>query len=300
LNTRALVPNSTIKSDLLFHWFQQVNLARLSNGTSIPQINNYSFANVSISFPKSLPEQQRIIAILDKAFDAKAKANSEQNLQNTKALFESELQAIFDNKGEGWEEKKLGDVVEYDKLQKIHKGLPYVGLENIELKTGNFLGNLEPFDVKSSTFHFTEKHVLYGRLRPYLNKMLLPDFEGHCSTEIFPIQDGNKISRDFLFYWLIVGSTVKKIDATWSGARMPRANMNEVLTFIFSFPSLQKQQTIVRRLDALRAETQKLEAIYRQKLANLEELKKSILQKAMAGELAEPSGELVPEKEQAI
>ena len=113
----------------------------------------------------------------------------------------------------------------------------------------------------------------------------MPDFEGHCSTEIFPIKVNQQVEREFLFYWLIAGSTVKKIDSTWTGARMPRANMNQVLEFNFAFPSLQAQQTIIRQLDALRAETQKLEAVYQKKIVVLEVLKKSILQKAFAGEL---------------
>ncbi|MEX0812613.1 MAG: restriction endonuclease subunit S [Chitinophagales bacterium] len=242
----------------------------------------------------ALPEQQRIVSILDECFAAiaKAKANAEQNLKNAKELFESYLQGVFDpstrsrqGQSDGWKEKKLGEVAEYDKNQSIHKGLPYVGLEHIESNSGKFLGSLEPQEVKSSTFHFDEHHVLYGRLRPYLNKVLLPDFEGHCSTEIFPIKVQKEILREFLFYWLIASSTVKKINATWTGARMPRANMNQVLEFDFAFPSLKEQQTIVRQLDTLRAETQKLEAVYQKKMDDLEELKKSILQKAFAGEL---------------
>ncbi len=113
----------------------------------------------------------------------------------------------------------------------------------------------------------------------------MPDFEGHCSTEIFPIKVNKQVVREFLFYWLIAGSTVKKIDATWTGARMPRANMNQVLEFDFALPSIKEQKTIVQKLDALRTETKRLEAIYQQKLLNLEELKKSVLQKAFAGEL---------------
>ena len=100
---------------------------------------------------------------------------------------------------QGWKIKKLGEVCEYDKNQSTHKDLPYVGLEHIESNTGIFLGSLEPQEVKSSTFYFTEEHVLYGRLRPYLNKVLLPDFKGHCSTEIFPIKVNKEISREFLF-----------------------------------------------------------------------------------------------------
>ena len=254
--------------------------------TMINQVTRYMLDEIEILLPP-LPEQQRIVSILDEAFAAiaKAKANAEQNLKNAKELFESYLQGVFEEKGEGWEEKKLGEVVIYDKKQSLHKGLPYVGLEHIESNSGRFLGCLDAQVVKSSTFYFDEQHVLYGRLRPYLNKVLLPNFRGHCSTEIFPIKVCKLLTREFLFYWLISMTTVNKIDATWTGARMPRANMNQVLEFDFSFPSVKEQQIIVSQLDALRAETQKLEAIYKKKLADLEELKKSVLQKAFGGEL---------------
>ena len=118
---------------------------------------------------------------------------------------------------EGWEIKKLKDVCSYDKEIVTNPDLPYVGLEHIESKSGKFVGTLKPTTVKSSTFHFTEKHVLYGRLRPYLNKVFLPFFEGHCSTEIFPISVTTRILREYLYYWFLLDSTVKKIDATRTG-----------------------------------------------------------------------------------
>jgi type I restriction enzyme S subunit len=145
----------------------------------------------------------------------------------------------------GWEAKKLGEVCAFDKQQGSHSNLPYVGLEHIESDTGRFLGVLDAFSVKSNTFHFSPKHILYGRLRPYLNKVLLPDFEGHCSTEIFPIKPANGLSREFLFYWLSQDVTVKAIDATSTGARMPRANMNVVLDFKIPVPPLPEQKRIV-------------------------------------------------------
>jgi|GEM_PF-116523 Restriction endonuclease S subunits len=278
-----------LSPEFLMHYCSTLKdkLLNLSGKTTIDFIAIGKLKSLEIPLPP-LHEQQRIVSILDEAFAAieKAKANAEQNLKNAKELFESYLQGVFEKKGDGWEKKKLGEVIEYDKNQNIHKGLPYVGLEHIESNSGRFVGSLEPQVVKSSTFYFNEQHVLYGRLRPYLNKVLLPDFEGHCSTEIFPIKVGKQIAREFLFYWLIAGSTVKKIDATWTGARMPRANMNQVLEFDFAFPPLEEQQTIIRQLDALRAETQKLEELYQKKIDNLEELKKSILQKAFNGELS--------------
>ena len=149
----------------------------------------------------------------------------------------------------GWQTKKLGDVCAFDKAQGIHYGLPYVGLEQIESHTARFIGPNEPQPVKSSTFRFSDEHVLYGRLRPYLNKALKPDFEGHCSTEIFPIKPHPELSREYLLYWLLADETCDRINATCTGARMPRADMNKVLSFEFPLPPLPEQRQIIRILD---------------------------------------------------
>ncbi|MDP4029831.1 MAG: restriction endonuclease subunit S, partial [Gallionella sp.] len=145
----------------------------------------------------------------------------------------------------GWQTKTLGEVCVVDKSQGIYRNLPYVGLENIESNTGQFIGSTEPLEVKSSTFKFTPDHVLYGRLRPYLNKVMLPDFTGHCSTEIFPLKPRPGLSREFLRYWFLTDERVEQIDATSTGARMPRANMNAVLDFEFLLPQISEQQRIV-------------------------------------------------------
>ncbi len=92
------------------YWDQANSLA---SGAAQPHFNGAAVKQVIFSYPKSSPEQQRIVAILDEAFAAiaKAKANAEQNLKNAKELFESYLQGVFENKGEDWEEKTLGDVM---------------------------------------------------------------------------------------------------------------------------------------------------------------------------------------------
>jgi type I restriction enzyme S subunit len=149
----------------------------------------------------------------------------------------------------GWQLPRLGDVCRFEKIQDTYSGLPYVGLEHIESDTAQFLGSLDPLEVKSATFRFTNKHVLYGRLRPYLNKVLMPDFTGHCSTEIFPLAPNSELLREFLCYWLLSGETVQRINATCTGARMPRADMNAVLDFIIPLPPLPEQHRIVTILD---------------------------------------------------
>jgi type I restriction enzyme S subunit len=290
-----ILPNDEIDLDYLNYSLMSVDFKKYVQGAAIPHIYFKDYKNEPFLW-MPLPEQQRIVSILDEAFAKieKAKANAEQNLKNAKELFESYLQGVFEpstrsgqgNKGEDWEKKTLGEVCEYDKTSNKRNDLPYVGLEDIQSNTGIFIGPFEPRSMKSLTFYFNNEHVLYGRLRPYLNKVLLPEFEGHCSTEIFPIKPKkNVLDRGFLFQWLISTETMKKINATWTGATLPRANMNTVLEFKINLPSFKQQQTIVQKLDAISAETKRLEAIYKQKINDLEELKKSVLQKAFSGEL---------------
>ena len=177
----------------------------------------------------------------------------------------------------GWQIKKLGEVCTFDKDQGIHNRLPYVGLEHIESHTARFIGSHEPQSAKSSTFRFSSAHILYGRLRPYLNKVLAPNFEGHCSTEIFPIKPSPQLSRDYLLYWFLADSTMERINATCTGARMPRADMNEVLAFDFPFPPLPEQRRIVGILDEAFAGIAAAKATAEQNLQNARALFESHL-----------------------
>lgn len=148
-----------------------------------------------------------------------------------------------------WTMKHLSEVCVLDKSRYVGNPMPYIGMEDIESGTGKFLGSLIPEGVKSSSFRFDHRHILYGRLRPYLNKVFLPDFEGHCSTEIFPLLPQEGIDRKFLYYWLISDRIVNRINDTCTGARMPRANMNAVMQFELAVPPLPQQKRIAAILD---------------------------------------------------
>lgn len=130
-------------------------------------------------------------------------------------------------------------------------GLRYVGLESIESNTGVFIDGVlskTPDKPKANSFHFTAKHVLYGKLRPYLNKVALPEFEGKCSTEIIPLLPGDNLNREYLAYFLRSSQTVSQISEKTTGARMPRADMHFVLSLEIPLPSLPDQQSIVNIL----------------------------------------------------
>lgn len=145
----------------------------------------------------------------------------------------------------------LGDVCAQSRLP-VRPGegadLPYLGLEGIEAGTGEFTtGELSktPDAPAAMSFRFDERHVLYGKLRPYLNKVALPNAAGKCSTEIIPLLPSERLDRRYLAYFLRTEKTVAQIAERSSGARMPRADMDFVLSLQVELPSLEVQRTRV-------------------------------------------------------
>ena len=277
----AMTPkHSEIDSRYLIYYIGSDFFLRLVNdkaaGTGVRSIPMKELVKLPLSVPP-LSEQQRIVNYLDAAFakiDA-MKANAEKSLNEAKALFQASLKEMLEPK-EGWEENKFGDVCWYNKNNGIHKGTRYVGMEHIEQGTGTLIGTISSDDVLSNTFAFIKGDVLYGRLRPYLKKVIVADFDGCCSTEIFPIQS-KSIIASFLKYWFLTDEITNKVDATCAGCRMPRGNMNDVLKFDISYPSLSEQQRIVETLDSLKSKVDKLQENYNKISQECDALKQAIL-----------------------
>ena len=138
--------------------------------------------------------------------------------------------------------------------------LPLVGVENVDshtgtlnLDTGSRVGN-----GRSTSFRFDERHVLYAKLRPYLNKVATPRFAGRCSTELVPLLPRRGVDRDFLAYLLRRRETVAFVMSSVTGSRMPRADMNVLMSMQVPLPPLEEQRRIVdilnrtARIEALR------------------------------------------------
>jgi len=242
-----------------------------------------------------LPEQQLIVSILDEAFEkiANAKANAEKNLQNARALFESHLNNVFSKKGKGWVEKRFDEVCEItstlvDPRKKEFIDLTHVGAGNIESKTGVFVGlkTAREEGLISGKFLFDESMVLYSKIRPYLMKVARPDFKGLCSADMYPLSPiPNVVSRDYLFHLLLSKHFTDYAIQGSARAGMPKVNREHLFEFKVWLPDVKTQKQFAKKLDVLSAETQRLEAIYRQKLATLEALKKSLLDQAFTGGL---------------
>ena len=285
---------------MLLYWADLGTKQQYGSATNFIKIGN--FKDYEVEFPQ-LPEQQRIVFILDQCFTAidKAKANAEQNLKNAKELFESYLQNVFEKKGIGWEEKKLGEIatfrngINYTKSSKGEK-IKIVGVKDFQ---ENFW---IPFDELDSvvldgklgeTDELKENDIIAVRSNgnPALigRTLLAGDVAEKISHSGFTIRirlNSNEVLPIYLCRYLKTKKTRKELVEKGNGVGIKSLNQGSLSSLSIPFPkSKTDQQTIVRQLDALRAKTKKLEAIYKKKIDNFAELKKSVLGKVFAGEL---------------
>ena len=273
-----------------FHkYFEEVAV-----GATVKSLRLRHFQDLPIPLPP-LQEQQRIVAILDEAFAAiaKAKANAQQNLQNAKELFDGYLHKYFTNKEEGWEEKKLKDFAEYfNGLTYSPKDVSDKGI--IVLRSSNIQNDELDFDdIVRVNLKVKEKIIvkdgdilmcsrngskrLVGKTAPIANLdevMTFGTFMMIVRSEYNPYLLWFFKSTDFKSQ--ISGGENTMIN------QITRYMLDEI---VVSFPPIEKQNEIVKQLNAIDTEIQKLESIYNKKLNDLEELKKSVLQKAFSGEL---------------
>ena len=289
-----ILPKDGIDLDYLNYSLMSVDFKKYVAGAAIPHIYFKDYKNEPFLW-MPLPEQQRIVTILDEVFAgiATATANAEKNLANARELFESTLQLVFANKGNGWIKKSLTDVCEIasvlvDPRGKEYLDMLHVGGANIESKSGRLLDlkTAREEGLISGKFVFDESMVLYSKIRPYLMKVARPDFQGVCSADIYPLSvKTGQLDRDFLFYLLFSPEFTSYANAGSARAGMPKVNRDHLFAFCCHFPTLAKQREYSVKLDELSAETKKLQAIYQQKLIALNELKKSILNQAFSGQL---------------
>ncbi len=265
---------------------------------TLPIINKGKWESLTVCYPKSYGEQNRIVEILDETFAAidKAKANIEKNLQNAKELFETYLQNVFANKGEDWEEKRLAEIaITFGRGKSKHRP------RNDEKLYGGKYPFIQTGDVRNSNKHITTYTQTYNEVGLAQSKLWrkgticitiaaniaetgILDFDSCFPDSLIGlVVDPLKADVEYTYYALQSLKTELKL--LGKGSAQDNINIGTFENQFFPFPSLKKQKQIAELFNSLFTETKKLEAIYQQKLNDLEDLKKSILQKAFNGEL---------------
>lgn len=153
----------------------------------------------------------------------------------------------------------------------------YIGLENIESNTGNLVGNYihQYSDIKSAKNSFKKGDILFGKLRPNLNKVYLADIDGVCSTDILVFSIYDDINTKLMYYYLLSKVFNDKVIATVSGQQLPRTSWDKIKNIKITLPDPTEQQNIVAQIEQYEQEIQKAEQIIEQTT----ERKKSVLSK---------------------
>ncbi len=249
-----------------------------------------------------LPEQKRIVGILHEAFEAiaTAKANAEKNLQNARAVFESYLNAVFTQRGEGWVEKRLGELADFRNginYTKDSKGervnivgvkdfqksywVPWQNLDSVRIDGTlcdiDFLRRGDILAVRSNgNLELIGRCILAGEV---------PEKLSHSGFTIRIRLSTGEVLPEYLCHFMKSTNSRKRLIDGGTGTNIKSLNQQTLSALRVPFPIATEQETLVARLKSISEETQRLESIYQQKLSTLEELKKSLLHQAFAEEL---------------
>jgi type I restriction enzyme S subunit len=275
---KGLIPRSQLQHKFLYYYLSSIVdlLNSLGTGATFKELSGGKLKEVEIPAPP-LAEQQRIVGLLDEAFEglATAKANAEKNLQNARALFESHLQSVFTQRGPGWVEKTLGDICVVD-------------WGNTDLTKSSYVEGGKFLAVSAAGCDGRIGHKEHAKHTPVLSaigaqcgRMFLPeeDFTAIKNTITLTPRDDTCAGK-FLYRLLTHVELPKR------GAAQPFIAKGDILKFQIVVPEdSEAQLRIVDSLAALEEETQSLARLYERKHAALEALKKSLLHQAFAGEL---------------
>jgi type I restriction enzyme, S subunit len=299
---KVQIAKNNIVPEYLYWFFQTSTYWDKINsgvaGAAQGGFNATKLSELAIPLPP-LPEQLRIVAILDEAFTAiaKAKENAEKNLKNAREVFEGYLNEIFDHPSKEWVIKKLDEIsnIIYGYTEKssfIEEGPKFLRITDIQnnqvdwssvpfCKCSNI--DLNKYKLKSGDIVFVRTGATTGK-----SYLLFDPPEAVFASYLIRLQinTGINLLPQFLSYYFQTKSYWNHINAGISGSAQGGFNATKLGELLFAFPrSLDEQRLLISKLDELAIEVQKLEYIYKRKLNNCEEIKKSLLQLAFSGEL---------------
>ena len=283
--------NPRLNNKYLFYFLLQYDLGNICKTGAVPSVNQSDIYSISIPLPSTLEEQQEIVDVLDAASEIIRLRTA--CIESAQALIPALFQEMFGdvkNNTKNWKLCNLNDLVYIDRKNISVNELKtnayrYIGLEHIEKDTGKILIDLENnfnVDLKSNKYYFTNEHVLYGKLRPYLNKVALPTCDGVCSTDIFPIMPRKNISNKYFIKYLMSSPYFVQITSLkTSGANLPRIGTKALELIKVICPDIEIQNQFA-------AKAQEIEAYIKTQQAELENAKtmfQSLLHHSFTGEL---------------
>lgn len=299
----GIFPNKHFVPEFLFYLLlsRKEELIAQAAGNAQPNISQQKIRDTLVPIVP-IPEQRRIVAILDEAFAGitTARAAAEQNRQNARALFESHLQSVFSQQGEGWVEKTLEEATDsqcslsYGIVQPGEDkpdGLPIVRPTDLGTKTIELDGlkRIDPSLADSYRRTTLRGGDLLLCVRGSTGMLSIASDAlagGNVTRGIVPIHFDDKLVAQSFGYYLIRSEPIQQqIREKTYGAALMQINIRDLRNLILPIPPRAAQKELTDRFESVLEETQRLEALYRRKLEALDEIKQSLLHQAFSGNL---------------
>ncbi len=297
---------------LIYFFTSKKDLLRNSKtGSAIPHLNKKLFFDLNLPVPP-LTEQQRIVDRIERMFaqldEAKEKITEvkESYLARKAAIlsqaFTGKLTTAWRHKNNvenNWALKTFGEVaVIKSNLVKPneYRDFPHIAPDNIEKRTGMLLqyNTIAEDGVTSGKHRFYPGQILYSKIRPYLSKVVMVDFDGLCSADMYPIEA--KENTRYLWYYMLSDDFLNQASSAGSRSVLPKINQKELSKLVIAMPGIEEQKEVVKILDRLLPYEQHVLEYVEDVLEKIDLLKKSILSKAFRGQL----GTNHPEEESAM
>ncbi|MFL9625925.1 restriction endonuclease subunit S [Aeromonas jandaei] len=300
----GIFPNEYFVPEFLFYLLlsRKDELIAKAAGNAQPNISQQKIRDTLVPIVP-LPDQQRIVDILDEAFEtiATARANAEQNRQNSRALFESYLQSVFSLRGDGWTEKPLGEMATFRNgvnFTKSSQGEPIkiLGVKDFQdyyWAPLNSLDSIIPDGTLPDTDTLQQNDIIFVRSNgnPELigRCLLIGEVQERTTFSGFTIRARrftDEVLPQYLCHFLKSSHIRRELVDGGNGANIRSLNQGALSKLRINFPvALSEQERIVEQLETMQSETQHLESLYQRKIAALDELKQSLLQQAFSGQL---------------
>lgn len=303
-------PRGLMGTDCIYYLFSALNVSELISGTAQPQVTVQAFDGFPIPL-SPLAEQQRIVDRIESLFakldEAKEKA------QAVVDSFETRKAAILHKAFTGeltakWREEHGVSIdnwktTRFDSVAAIRSNLvdpaeyqsfPHIAPDNIEKKTGVLLEyhTIAEDGVTSGKHRFYSGQILYSKIRPYLSKAVVVDFDGLCSADMYPIEAYQ--NARCLWYYMLSDEFLLQASTAGSRSVLPKINQKELSALTVHLPTNDREQEeIARILDELFDKEQQSKEAAEAVLDQIDLMKKSILARAFRGELGtnDPSEE---------
>lgn len=263
----VIVPNKKIDNRFLMYWLRKnyQNIRNLGGGDKRDGINLEMIG--SIKTPITTPEEQTAIA---NYLDRKTTEIDEliADKKRLLELYEEEKTAIINqavtkginpnvpmkDSGIEW----LGEIPEHWEVkrfkyyfnlitEKVEENLPKIGLENIESKSGEFIQT--DSDFAGQGVRFRPKDILFGKLRPYLAKVWLSNFDGQAVGDFYVFRSKQEVCPEFAKYRILDSSFIEVTNSSTYGSKMPRVSWEFIADLPIAFPKYQEQKALVNYIE---------------------------------------------------